>query len=129
MRTCKRERRGVALVLVLLFVVLVLSLWGVAFRRTAALLRLDTVRVEKVVVDQPNVIALAQAVTLLETGTPETQPTWDSQHSLYTCCAIVSTPSGPQSFLITYQKGGGGIWTVQAQPGTSAVNIPATFGS
>ena len=92
MRRCA-TRRGFATVLALLFIVLFLALWAVAYRETAALLRMDTVQSNRIQRDQGCTQAVAVGLTLLETGQPPASP--------YSGTVTINTPTGPQSFVVT----------------------------
>jgi hypothetical protein len=110
--------------LVLVLLVLIFSAWAVAFRQTAALLRIETVQAGRVDLSQTNVLALSQALVLLQTGTPETQPTWDAVRSQYACTTTIDE----QSFVLTYKKLAPGSWSVLCTPGSQGPAMPATFG-
>jgi hypothetical protein len=62
------------MVLVLLFLVLFLSLLGVAWRRIGSVLRVASVRTVQLQRDEGSLGALAAAMNLLETGRPPTSP-------------------------------------------------------
>ncbi len=83
------SRSGYAMMLVLVFIVLFLSLFGVAFRQTAAALRIETVRELQILRDEGSLHALARALALLETGHPPYDP--------YVCGVTIATPSDPRS--------------------------------
>jgi hypothetical protein len=123
----RRPRSAFVLILVLVLILLLLAAWSVAYRQTAALLRIETARTQRAEVSESDVLALTQAILLLQTGTPEAQSTWNSVNSTYTCTTTVETSSGPESFTITYQKLGAGSWNVQAAPGSQGVAMPASF--
>ena len=68
------NRRGYALVVVVLFNMLFLMLLGVAWRRMASVIRIATVRTEQTHCDEGSLRVLANAMRLLETGLPPTSP-------------------------------------------------------
>jgi hypothetical protein len=119
----RNTRRGYTTVLALVLIVLLLCLWGVAYRQTAAALRMETVQSNRVQRDQGTALALAAALRLLQTGTPPTNP--------YIGSVTETTSSGTQSFTITFTQEGSNDWAVQASavaPGPSVLPLPATFG-
>ena len=86
------NRRGYALVMVVLFNVLFLMLLGVAWRRMASVIRIATVRTEQRQCDEGSLCVLADAMRLLETGLPPTSP--------YQCGAIINLEtSGEERFF------------------------------
>ena len=58
-------RSGYAMMLVLVFIVLFLALLGVAYRQTAAALRIESVRSLQIQRDEGSIHALARALALL----------------------------------------------------------------
>src|SRR5262245_33843250 len=103
------RRCGYALAIVLVFMILLLSLSGMAFRHIGAALRLESVRAEQALRDQGTLPALAKALALLETGTPPSDP--------YQCGVTIETSSGSQSFVITYtSESTDGQWAVRSTP-------------
>lgn len=117
-------RGGYTTVLALVFIVLLLCLWGVAYRQIAAALRMETVQANRVQRDQGATLALAQALKLLETGTPPTTP--------YSGGVTITNSSGSQSFTVTFTQEGSNAWAVQATTtpaGQSPTPLPSTFGS
>ena len=105
-------RDGYALVLVLIFMILLLSLAGMAYRHVGSALRVESVRAAQVVRDEGSIPALARALALLGTGPPPTNP--------YVCGVLIDTSSGTRSFTITMSSEVEGEWTVHAAP--TAVN-------
>lgn len=82
-----RNRRGYAMVLVVLFVVLFLGLWGQAARQIGSTIRIEEARARRVRRDAarlPAEVALSQALAALELGFPPSPS--------YTC--RISTPDG-----------------------------------
>jgi hypothetical protein len=68
------DRRGYALVIVVLFNVLFLALLGVAWRRMASVIRVATIRTEQTLCDEGSLSVLAKSMRLLETGLPPSSP-------------------------------------------------------
>jgi hypothetical protein len=67
---CLTRRCGYALVTVILFNVLFLSLLGVAWRHMVSVIRVATVRAEQIERDESLVCAMGRAMRMLETGRP-----------------------------------------------------------
>ena len=115
-------RRGYAMILVVLFLVLFLAILGVAGCEVAALLRtvsLQTVHSDR---DQGSLQAAALAVALLETGLPPTSP--------YACVTTIDTPTGPQPMRVTWTLEAGTTWsiaTAPAAPGEVLTPMPSTL--
>jgi hypothetical protein len=118
----KAARHGYALVLVLIFTVLLLSLVGVAYRQIGSALRLESVRTAQVIRDEGSLQALARALALLGTGPPPSNP--------YVCDATINTSSGSRVFTITMSSEIEGQWTVHSAPTLPNENpdpMPETF--
>src|SRR5439155_17039615 len=115
-------RRGYAMMLVLVFILLFLSLLGVAFRQASAALRIETGHTQQVQRDEGSVHAVARGVLLLETGLPPSTP--------YVCAVTIPTSAGPRSFLVTFTSLGSTSWSVRAAPTQAGENpppMPSTF--
>lgn len=122
MRAALPARRGYAMVLVLLFLVLFQALLGVAYREMAAALRIVSVQAIQAQRDEGSVHALARAMALLETGLPPANP--------YVCGATIETSAGPRSFRVTFTLEAGTTWSVRsapASPDESLLPMPGTF--
>lgn len=122
MRITSTRRPGYAMMLVLVFIVVFLAVLGVAYRQTAAALRLESVRSQQVRRDEGSVHALARGVTLLETGLPPANP--------YLCAVTLNTSSGPRTYTVTFTSEGGTNWAVHAAPSAPGENsppMPSTF--
>jgi hypothetical protein len=120
----RTPRRGYALLLVLVLVVLFSALWGVAYRQIAAAVRVEAVNVQQTQRDQGSTEAVAMGLTLLETGAPPLP--WP-----YSCAVTLNTPAGPISYTVTFTSEGPSQWAVSAFPtavGQSPPPMPATFG-
>jgi hypothetical protein len=118
----KHRRSGFALMLVLVFIVLFLVMLGVACRRTAMALRIETARSLQVQRDEGSLHALARGVALLETGVPPSDP--------YACAVVINTSQGSRMFTVTFMSEGGDNWSVNAVPtGDSAIppDMPSVF--
>jgi hypothetical protein len=110
------------MVLVLVFMVLMLSLAGVAYRQIGAALRVESVRAAQATRDEGSVQAVALALELLGTGLPPSNP--------YVCGATVITSTGPRAFTITMSSEIDGQWSVYSTPTAAGDNpdpMPETF--
>jgi hypothetical protein len=115
-------RRGYALLLVLVFIVLFLLLLGVAWRRVASALRIASVRTVEVQRDEGALHALARGMHLLETGLPPTNS--------YVCGTTINTSSGPRSYTVAFTLEEGTTYSVHVdltQPTESPPAMPDTF--
>lgn len=121
--TGKRKRRaGYALIMVLVFMVLFVSIVGVAFRRLGSAVRLESAHTNQVRRDGGSVVALSRAMALLETGLPPTDP--------YVCGTVVDTPAGTRNFTVTFTLEEGTTFSVRAAPTPAEDNpspMPDTF--
>lgn len=109
-------RRGYAMLLVLVFITLVLSVYGVSNRYMATALRVETARTLQELRDEGSMHALARGLTLLETGLPPSES--------YTCGVTISTSEGPLPYTVIFTLEKEGIWLVHARP-TSLIENPA----
>jgi len=119
--TTKHPRRGFALVLVLIVIVLLASLTAVVYRTTASTLRMETIKTIQTDRDG-SLHAIARGIALLETGTPPTDP--------FIGAAIIQTVRGPRSFTVTFTSHGPDGWSLYAAPTASDENpppLPQTF--
>ena len=115
-------RSGYAMMLVLVFIVLFLALLGVAYRQTAAALRIESVRSLQIQRDEGSIHALARALALLETGNPPSDP--------YVCGVTITTSTGPHSFTVTFTSEGSNHWSVHSAPTPPNANpqpMPSSF--
>jgi hypothetical protein len=99
---------GYALVIVIAFMTLLFSLSGLVYRQLGAALRVEAVRSAQVVRDEGSLHALAQALALLQTGAPPSNP--------YECAATIDTSSGSRGFTVTMTSDDGLQWTVHVAP-------------
>jgi hypothetical protein len=106
----RRARRGYALVLVSVFLLLLLAMLGATFRQTAAMLRVETARSNQVIRDEGSLRAAARALAMLENGPPPADP--------YVVVLGVSTSAGPRSYQVTFASttSATGGWSVQVVP-------------
>ncbi len=112
------SRRGYAMVMAMLFIALLLSIYGVAYRQIGAALRIETARTLQRQRDEGSVQALARGLALLETGLPPLDP--------YVCAVSI----GGRSFTVTFSSETGTNWSVhaaQTQPPASPDPMPASF--
>ena len=96
------------MVLVLVFIALMLCLYGVAYRQVAAALRIESTRVLQAQRDEGSVHALATGLALLETGLPPSSP--------YVGALTIDTSTGQRSFTLTFALEGGDTWAVTSAP-------------
>lgn len=81
--TPSARRRGYALTVVLITLILLFTLWSFVYRTTSSVVRIETNRLQKQTSDQGAMNALSQALQLLQYNTP-------------------SDPSNPESTAFTY---------------------------
>ncbi|MCA9263813.1 MAG: hypothetical protein KDA60_08175 [Planctomycetales bacterium] len=115
-------RRGYAMLVVTVFIGLMLTLAGVAFRHLASSLRIERVREQIRMRDEGAVAAVARAAELLESGTPPISP--------YTRRTDIITSQGVRAFTVTYTQEAVGEWTIEVHPTTIAElydALPDTF--
>jgi hypothetical protein len=110
-----RRRRGSSLTIVLLFLVLIFSLWAAVYRTTASFLRSETARVQRDELDAGPLDAIGLAIMYLEKN-----PT-----TLRVTTTYGVTVQGTD-FTITFTPGSGtSDWTIGAVRGTYPVALPA----
>ena len=115
-------RAGYAMMLVLVFIVLFLSLLAVGYRQTATALRIESVRSQATQRDEGSIQALALALALLETGNPPSDP--------YVCGATIDTSTGAHSYTVTFTSEGTNNWSVNSAPTLPSDNpqpMPSSF--
>jgi hypothetical protein len=124
MRKAQRPpRRGYSLMLAMVFNVLMLALLSLAYRQLGSTLRIATAWSQQVQRDEGRLRAAAQALALLETGAPPSDP--------YIRLVEVNTSQGPSNFVITITSTGAGLYSVQAAaagPNDPTTPIDTTFG-
>ena len=101
-------RDGYAMVLVLVFLALMLTFYSVSYRHVATTLRAETVRTRQEQRDEGCIQALARGLTLLETGSPPSNP--------YTCAAVIGAPPDERSFTVSFTSETAGEWSLCAVP-------------
>jgi hypothetical protein len=109
------------MVTVLVFLAVALMLIAVSQRQLASMLRVERARTQVELCDQGPLLALAQALQLLETGLPPTDP--------YVGETTVDTPLGERSYTVTFTSAGPDQWNVDAVPtsGLPPAPLPPTF--
>jgi hypothetical protein len=100
------KRRGYALTLVIIFLVLFLAMLGMAYRQTAAVLRVETVRSVQTRRDQGCLLAAVQCIHYLETATSPTSP------------QVFTVNGFPNTFTVTFSQDlvDHTVWTITAVP-------------
>ncbi len=117
-----RTQGGYAMMLVLVFIVLFLSLCSLAYRHSAAALRVESARSLQIQRDEGSIHALARALALLETGAPPSDP--------YVCGVTIDTSTGPRSFTVTFASEGTNNWSVRSaatEPNENPQPMPSSF--
>jgi hypothetical protein len=111
MKPRKPSRRGFAMVLVLVFVTMILTVWGVAGRHIASMIRIEQARANRArhdVTKLPALAALARSLAALEAGYPPASP--------YTCsilgsdgtrfaASFVRDPERPEEWAVSVAPG------------------------
>ena len=126
-------RRGYAMTIVLVFLILMFALWGAVYRTTSSLLRIETNRVSQQTRDQGAINALAQAVQLLEYGKPSSPGNPSRTQFTYGVTETVPNADGScgaatLDYTVVYTfsptAGDPNQWQVQVSPGTYSVPLP-----
>jgi len=107
-RSKRSARRGYALMTVSLFLVLMLAMTSVVHRHLASALRIEKARILAEHRDETLMHALAQAMALMETGLPPSDP--------YVCATLIDTSQGPESITVTFANEANEIWSVHVAP-------------
>ena len=118
----RSSRSGYALLTVMIFLVLMLAATGVVHRHLSSTLRIERARVQAEQRDEALIHALANAMELLETGTPPTDP--------YVCRTTIDMSQGLESITVIYEHEIDEIWNVHAAPTSPDENpqiMPASF--
>jgi Tfp pilus assembly protein PilX len=117
-------RRGFSLTVVLVFLILMLALWGTVYRTTSSVLRIETNRVLQQSLDPGALNALAQALQLLQYGTPS-DPT-NANRTQFTYGLTLISDCGTAQFIVVYTGSpNSNRWQIQVSPGSSAVALPS----
>ena len=117
-------RHGYAMMMVLVFLVLMLSLGSLTYRQIGSALRIESVRSRNTARDEGSLQALARSLSLLETGLPPSNP--------FVCGVTIDTSSGPSSLTVTFESDEDTIWSVHVAPtgpGDSPEPMPTSFAS
>ncbi len=126
----RRSRRGYALTVVLIAIMMLFLLWSYVSRTTSSLLRIETNRLLQVTRDQGAMNALAQAIQLLEYSKPY-DPNNPSR-TVFTYGVSISVPSATgdcttSSYTVVYTARpdlGSLRWEVQVSPGSCSTALP-----
>lgn len=102
--------------LVLVFVLLMLSLFGVAYRQTASALRIAEVQMLQRYRDEGSMPAVARGLQLLESGLPPTDP--------FVCGIQVNTSVGSRSYALVFSSTAKNEWRVASVPVNSIALLP-----
>lgn len=116
------RRAGYSLVLVLIFMLMLLSLLSLAYRHVGAALRVESVRSAQGTRDEGSLQAIAQALAVIGTGVPPSNP--------YVCGVTINTSAGPRSFTLTMVSEVENQWSVHSAPtavGDNPDPLPITF--
>jgi hypothetical protein len=117
MKSRSSERSGYAATLALLFIVLFLSLLGIAYRAVVSAAITESVRAQQAKCDEGAVTAVAQGLALLETGLPPA----NAAPSTTSYTLTNSMSSG--SFNVTFTRQQDNFpWTVAADPVLATVS-------
>jgi Tfp pilus assembly protein PilX len=126
------RRRGYALPVVLIFLILLFALWSTVYRTTSSLLRIEANRASQQSRDQGAMNALAQAIQLLQYSAPS-DPT-NPARSQFTYGVQVSVPTAADAascatsdYTVTYTARpdlGAHRWEIQISPGNCSVPLP-----
>jgi hypothetical protein len=107
------QRRGYAMVVVVMFVILFLGLWSLAARQVSSLLRVEQARAHRVARDVTNLPArraLAQALAALQVGYPPRNP--------YNCQVSIDGNPFTLTFTIDPSSNDPHAWEVKAATST-----------
>jgi len=117
----RSARRGYAMVVVLVFLALMLSMLAVSQRQLGSVLRMESSFVNADARGNRKQ-AMGNALDILWTGAPPSDP--------YVCSTIVQTTLGPKSYTITYERQGGNHYQVRVEPtatGDDPPPLPSSF--
>lgn len=142
-----RRRRGFSLTVVLLFLLLLMYLWAVAFRTTGSLVRVQTARVLRDQEDAGLRNALARTLMFVEQDAAKQTPTLDHSAGPYrytikvtndrvarwtidnqTTFAEASGPTARYTATITPDPSGPKRWTIEVtayEPSSGLPELPA----
>ena len=115
-------RQGYTMLLVLVFLVLMMGLTSIAYRQVAAMLRVESARTSQASRDAGSLTVAARALSLLQTGTPPTNP--------YECDITLDAIPTAKTYTVTMTSNVANQWTIHVEPttdGESPTPMPATF--
>jgi hypothetical protein len=117
----QHPRSGYALLLVVTFIAIVFSIAALCHRQLVSVLRNEHARELRVERDTGSLNVAAQAIDLLETGDPPTDP--------YVCTTTVDFPQGTRTYVVTFTNIGFDDWTVDVirDDSASAPTMPGSF--
>ena len=127
----RSQRRGYALMLVVVFVVLFTAILGVAWRRVASALRVERLSEVRKQCDQGSLQVLAEAMTMLETclrvntsTNVAKLPTSSPDNEFY---EVLGTSPNLTYYIVTFAPSGGDAsgrqWTVSVKTAASSEEI------
>lgn len=111
-----RPRCGYAMLLVMIFISLLLSVASVCFRDIASTLRTEQAMLQLEWRDEGALRAVAEATALLESGLPPASP--------FVGGIAIETSGGIRSFTVTLTEVSGGNWQIEAHPTLPAESPP-----
>jgi hypothetical protein len=117
----RSTRRGYAMVVVLVFLALMLSMLAVSQRRLGSVLRVESGFVDAEARGD-RARAMGKALDVLWTGPPPSDP--------YVCSTVVETSAGAKSYTITYEEQGGQHYRIRVEPtapGDDPPPLPQSF--
>lgn len=110
-RDRKASRRGFAMILILVFLTVILGIWGVVGRHTASMLRIEQARADRVERDAAKA-AFAHAVASLEAGEPRKSPfirKIKGRGERWFTVVFVRDPNEPKVWTVSVTPGDGGF--------------------
>lgn len=116
------RRRGYAMLSVLVFLTVAMIFVGVNQRRISAMLRVERAQMDATDYNEGAVTAAGNALTLLETGLPPSDP--------YECGVTLSTSAGNRSFSVRFERVSGNEWSIHVRPiadTSGLLPMPSTF--
>jgi Tfp pilus assembly protein PilX len=123
-------RRGYALTVALIFLILLCALWSTVFRTTSSVIRIETNRLLQQSRDQGALNALARAIQLLQYSKPaDSSNPGRTQFTYGIAVTVVSVGGGCQTsdYTVSYTSRpdlGPNRWQVQILPGAFGVPLP-----
>ena len=111
----RTRRRGYAMIAVLVFLALMLTMLAIGQRRLGSVLRVES-RFVEAEGRGDRARAMGKALDTLWTGPPPSD--------YYVCATVIETSAGPKSYTITFDKKGGSHWDVQVEPTAPGDDLP-----